>query len=131
MDTTRYLRNALTVTLRTTFFVILFCLFCSLVPMALASAHAGPTLAALTIQPQSIDVSSSPGIVMISVEAVSAAGVKEVDAWVESPTGQYTLLSFSFNSGTVNDGWWAAQVFLPPGSANGQWTIYEVVIYDI
>jgi len=91
-----------------------------------------PKLVGLAISPNSVDVTSGPQTVTITMNVTDdLSGTQQVYGAVRSPTtGQYQYFYANLTAGTNLNGTWVGNVTIPQYSEAGGWTIYYIYLAD-
>jgi uncharacterized protein YjdB len=98
-----------------------------------APDNTAPLLVSLSIDPDTVDVSTQMDTTFVTLNVTDAqSGVQSVTINFRSPGNDRTLASFvnAPIGGTRADGTWRARVTVPTDAAAGNWTLYNVVLFD-
>ena len=98
---------------------------------ALADDQA-PSLAGFAIQPQQISA-ASPHTINLTAHLIDDQGVWAAEAAFSGPRGEEATALFSAQnrtSGTAKDGYYSAQMLLPPSNETGEWHLQNLTLVD-
>jgi hypothetical protein len=88
-----------------------------------------PSIVDLSFNPETIDVSTGPQLVTISLHATDdLSGIRQCSIFLRGPSGQTMGQSFGLSpvSGDTNDGVYECIKEFPQFSEAGTWYIYEL-----
>ena len=91
-----------------------------------------PGLAGFAFLPQQISA-ASPQPINLTAHLIDDQGVWAAEAAFSGPTGEEAAALFSsqnLTSGTAKDGYYGAQMLLPPSNETGEWHLQNLTLVD-
>lgn len=91
-----------------------------------------PGLAGFTFLPQQI-AAASPQPINLTAHLIDDQGVWAAEAAFSGPMGEEAAALFSsqnLTSGTAKDGYYGAQMLLPPSNQTGEWHLQNLILVD-